>query len=159
MSYRSRFMPSLSDMAHSQPSTQQDSAARRRLVQNVLSQLSGPVDEAVPLLAWFGEDGGLHTQAVACLAVLGSESGCDIVLAQPRIARRQACVLFLTGGHVLQDLGDGEPTFVNGHPVPGAGHRLVHGDVIEVGTQPLAWIVPQPSATSARAGCAWPLPG
>lgn len=159
MSYRSRFMPSLSDMAHSQPSTHQDDASRRRLVQNVLSHLAGHVGEVVPLLAWFGEDGGLHTLEVACLAVLGSESGCDIVLPQPRIARRQACVLFLTGGHVLQDLGDGEPTFVNGKPVPGAGHKLSHGDVIEVGTQPLAWIVPQPGATSFRAGCAWPPQG
>jgi two-component system, cell cycle response regulator len=63
--------------------------------------------------------------------VLGRDPGCVVPLRSPDVSRRHARVLPAAGGHVVEDLGSTNGTFVNGEEVE--RRELRSGDRIDVG--------------------------
>lgn len=65
-------------------------------------------------------------------AVLGREAGCALRLPADDVSRRHARIAPADGGHVVEDLGSTNGTFVNGEAV--TARRLASGDRIRVGS-------------------------
>ncbi len=71
-------------------------------------------------------------------AVLGRDPGCDLVLDVSDVSRRHARIREGADGHVVEDLGSTNGTFVGGERV---GRRtLVSGDFVRVGSVVLKYI-------------------
>jgi ABC-type multidrug transport system ATPase subunit len=64
--------------------------------------------------------------------------GIDVVIDDPRVSRRHACVINQNGSMVIEDLGSETGTFVNGERLT-ARQMLNEGDVIRIGGQSFRW--------------------
>ena len=62
---------------------------------------------------------------------LGRQTGVDLWLTDDGISRRHARIFWEEGGHVLEDLGSANGTFVAGRKIE--RHRLSDGDVMQFG--------------------------
>jgi putative methionine-R-sulfoxide reductase with GAF domain len=63
--------------------------------------------------------------------VLGREPGCDLVVDEPRVSKRQAQLRWTGAGWALEDLGSKNGTTINSEPARGA--ELREGDIISLG--------------------------
>ena len=64
--------------------------------------------------------------------IIGSGADCDIVVAQPRVSGRHCRFTELADGHLVEDLGSSNGTYVNGERIAeptrvSAGDRITHG--------------------------------
>src|SRR5438093_2305983 len=66
--------------------------------------------------------------------VVGRDSGCELVIEDPRVSKRHARLRWSGGGWTIEDLGSKNSTAVNGQPVAGA--ELRDGDTITFGGLP-----------------------
>jgi predicted component of type VI protein secretion system len=83
-------------------------------------------------------------------AVLGRESGCDIILNDASVSRQHCRISALDAGFSLSDLGSRNPTLLNGQRI--AGTVFLHtGDLIKAGRAELLYVC------SAAENCAAPL--
>jgi len=69
----------------------------------------------------------------------GREVDNTVVVTSDQASRRHARLLPAPGGHVLQDLGSTNGTFVNSKPIQ--EQRLRHGDVIRVASTVLKYVI------------------
>jgi hypothetical protein len=65
------------------------------------------------------------------LTTIGSVAGTTVVLADPAVSRKHACIRRVDGNYELADLGSTNGVYVNGHKVP--KKMLDSGDIIRVG--------------------------
>ncbi len=64
--------------------------------------------------------------------IVGSDEGCDVVVAQPRVSRRHCRLTESDDGYLLEDLGSSNGTYVNGDRIE-APARVSAGDRITLG--------------------------
>ena len=86
--------------------------------------------------------------------IIGSGGDCDIVVAQPRVSRRHCRFTELADGHLVEDLGSSNGTYVNGERIAEAT-RVSAGDTITLGALvPMPWPPSSgaPGATVLRIG-------
>src|SRR5262245_25452338 len=86
--------------------------------------------------------------------IIGSGGDCDIVVAQPRVSRRHCRFSELADGHLVEDLGSSNGTYVNGERIA-AETRVSSGDTITLGALvPMPWPPASgvPGATVLRIG-------
>ena len=94
--------------------------------------------EEGPRLVW-REGDRVRIHPLQQAVTLGRETGCDVVLAAPRVSRRHCRIEVGDDRVVLHDLGSANGTAVNGVAVAPDGRRLADGDVIDVGGVPLVF--------------------
>ena len=71
--------------------------------------------------------------------LIGSDPGCDLVVAAPSVSSRHARLSESSGAFVLEDLGSTNGTFVNGRRIA-VSTRVMPGDAISLGqAAPLPW--------------------
>jgi Ca-activated chloride channel family protein len=70
---------------------------------------------------------------LAAQNTIGRTSSADIVIASRAVSRRHTDIFALEGEFWVADLGSTNTTCVNNRPLGHEPHRLVHGDVIQVG--------------------------
>jgi pSer/pThr/pTyr-binding forkhead associated (FHA) protein len=70
---------------------------------------------------------------------VGREASNEIVVSSDQASRRHARIVHAAGGHLLQDLGSTNGTFVNSKQVK--EQRLRHGDVIRVASTVMKYVV------------------
>lgn len=73
------------------------------------------------------------------VVTLGRNPDCDVVLLDPLVSRRHAEVRPALSGHLIRDLMSSNGTKVGDHQV--MHHMLQDGDVIEIGTQTLRYVM------------------
>lgn len=100
-----------------------------RVVSTVPTRLRSSLPSSV---AWLVGAGGIRLQLGRQPAVLGRQSGCDLVLADVEASRRHARVTSTGDGHAVEDLGSTNGTLVNGNRIA-VLTRLSHGDRLEIG--------------------------
>ena len=66
------------------------------------------------------------------VAVVGTASGCSLVLTDPTVSHHHFEITATETGHRIADLGSTNGVYVNGEKV--ARRQLAFGDVIRVGT-------------------------
>ncbi len=71
--------------------------------------------------------------------IIGSGADCDIVVAQPRVSGRHCRFTELADGHLVEDLGSSNGTYVNGERIAeptrvSAGDRITMGAIV-----PMPW--------------------
>lgn len=72
--------------------------------------------------------------------LLGRDAGCALRLPAEDVSRRHARVAPADGGHVVEDLGSTNGTFVNGEAV--SARRLASGDRIRIGSFVARYLAP-----------------
>jgi len=86
--------------------------------------------------------------------LLGRAAQCDVLVPDPRVAERHACVQGYYGDYVLTDLRTASGTSVNGHRIT-EPVRLAPGDVLQLGETRLVFecreAAPEPAAPAAEA--------
>ena len=67
------------------------------------------------------------------VTVVGRDAECDVTLAHAGVSRRHAAITLDDGDHMVEDLGSTNGVVVSGARIR-RRRRLLHGDVIELGT-------------------------
>lgn len=115
----------------------------RRMVQEVLSSLSGRDVEPPALRVMNGPDEGLRFVFKDDVreVVFGRSPDCDYMLNDANVSRRHCLIKREWHGFTAQDLGSKNGVLINGTPAEGA-QLIKDGDVIEVGGVKLTFIDP-----------------
>ena len=80
-----------------------------------------------------------HVYSLAAEVGVGREASNEIVISSDQASRRHARIVSAAGGHLLQDLGSTNGTFVNSKQVK--EQRLRHGDVIRIASTVMKYVV------------------
>jgi uncharacterized protein YegL len=96
--------------------------------QHLIEQIAGDRPEA-----WLVDlrDGARHELAEEC--VIGRTSQAQIQVASSSVSRKHAEVFANAGDYWVADLGSTNPTLVNGKALGSVPHKLLQGDVVQVG--------------------------
>ena len=82
---------------------------------------------------------------------VGRSPECDLVVDDPTVSRRHVRLSYTGQGYLVQDLGSGNGTLLNGQPLPPRrAVPLRPGDVVQAGSVQLA--VRVPTADEVRFG-------
>jgi two-component system, cell cycle response regulator len=94
----------------------------------------GPVSiqQHCMLICVQGHEVGKPTELVLAETIVGRAPNCGLVLADAKVSRQHARVLWLDGGHVIEDLKSANGTFVGGVRI--RRQPLVRGDVVQFGS-------------------------
>lgn len=103
---------------------------------------SGPAQQPVPA--------EIRLPAARCV-FLGRGPHCDVVLPDPAVAERHACIQTYCGDYVFTDLCSSTGTFLNGRRIFG-GIRLKPDDVLQLGSMRFRFKCPQAAPPAALAG-------
>ena len=115
-------------------STRESLFGRLQLVAELLREAPGEG----PKLLWRDGRGHVMARALAGSIVVGRESACDLMFADPKLSRRH-CTFERDGSDWrLRDLESTNGTLVNGQKIK--EHLLRDGDTIEAGVQLLVFV-------------------
>lgn len=85
------------------------------------------------------EEEGLPPLRLKAETIIGRSRLCDLALRSPKVSRQHVKVLAAEGGHVIEDLGSANHTWVNGNRIERA--KLQDGDVVMIGDVPFEYRV------------------
>src|SRR3954453_17638432 len=74
----------------------------------------------------------------------------DVVIAKPGVSRHHARIAVNGSGHEVVDLGSKNGTLLNGERLNGAAQRVINGDTVHVGGEPLRFVTGQETAYGAQ---------
>jgi two-component system, cell cycle response regulator len=92
----------------------------------------GAVQHHFILVCVEGHEVGKPTELVLAETVVGRAPNCGLMLADSKVSRQHAKILWMDGYHLVEDLNSANGTFVGGNRV--TRKRLSPGDVIQFGT-------------------------
>ncbi len=92
------------------------------------------------------EAGTVYELKDVCL--LGRALDCQVHIQDLAVSRRHARITFSSGQYIVEDLGSGNGTFVNGKPI--TRHTLAPGDVIRVSALKLRFDEPKRPVVAAK---------
>jgi len=121
----------------SSPST--SSSPATSLFKGIYINLATRNEEGSSSSGHAGHEGREQSQAGASTSVLvGSDPNCSLVVEGGGVAPRHASLIHQgSSRYLVQDLGSGSGTWVNGRLLPSRGHAVLHpGDTLEFGSHP-----------------------
>jgi pSer/pThr/pTyr-binding forkhead associated (FHA) protein len=113
-----------------------------------LPGLPEPPGSPGELVVQNGRLSGARRPLAGLLTLIGQASGCDIRLNVDGVSPLHCAIVDDPNGPILRDLGTSAGTRVNGAPV--VAHRLVNGDLVEVGPFQFAVALGPPPTSEMR---------
>ena len=90
-----------------------------------------------PVIGWFvllnGEKQGEDFRVREGQNILGSDSGCDVVIADPTVSNKHASLRYKDGKFILTDLDSTNGTFLNEGTDPIAREEIKDNDMVRLG--------------------------
>lgn len=113
------------------------------------------IDTSASLIIQIGSQDEQSFALTQAITLVGREAMNDLVVNDAEVSRRHARIMRDREGHLIEDLGSTNGTFVNGQRVTGT-MSLYHGDTIELGKS--ARLTYLGSATKPQPVIAQPMP-
>ncbi|MFN0064503.1 MAG: diguanylate cyclase [Myxococcaceae bacterium] len=114
--------------------------SRSKTVVTTISKIADrPVDHEAALVVICGHDLGRKYDLATSPLVIGRSAAADIQLERESVSRAHAQLVFAKGAVSIEDLGSTNGTLVNDKRISEA-RRLMHGDLIKVGSTILKFI-------------------